>query len=625
MATRLDVSVVPMQGGYIAKRCPVVAHHANDPTLDVKLIPVSPATQLRFDRGNTFEAEMFSELTVLHSDAVVVDRDLDRSGREEATVNGMEAGVPLVVGGRLPADEVGRRVGEPDILVREGRGPEGQWAYVPVDIKHHLTLRDTPESTATVSSLADLVERVEVGDQAVRLNEGDVLQLAHYHRMLEAAGHAPVAPWGGIVGKEQRAVWYDLNAALWLSGGKRRTALERYDFEFGFRLDVAATARRRGGDPSVEPLVVPVRIDQCDECEWWGVCGPILEETDDVSLLPRIGWPQWRDLRAGGVATQADLARLDWLTARLIDQGVDVGTYLEAGSRVDPSTSVAEVIGVRRTRQTAVLTDAGFNTAADASRLDRATIDVAFGRGPTPIPTLSSQIDTARARLGRAPAYRRRDIEALIVPRADVEVDVDMENSVNNQAYLWGALVTETGTDPVYHPFVTWEPLDPEGVRRREVFLGFWEWLTELVDSTERDGRTAVVYCYSRQAEAAQMRGALGEDDAQVRDAVEEFMASPRWVDMYRVFDTHLVTGDRIGLKKVAALAGFSWRDDDPDGALSMVWYEHAAAGDPEAQSRLLAYNEDDVRATRALREWMSRTAFPSIADWRESDLGALG
>lgn len=196
-----------------------------------------------------------------------------------------------------------------------------------------------------------------------------------------------------------------------------------------------------------------------------------------------------------------------------------------------------------------------------------------------------------------------------------------MENSVDNSAYLWGALVTESSAEPVYHPFVTWETLDPDGVQRREVFLQFWEWLADLVESAEGDGRTAVVYCYSRQAEETQMRGALGEDDAPVREAMDRFLASPRWVDMYRVFDTHLVTGDRIGLKRVAALAGFSWRDDDPDGALSMVWYEQAAAGDPEARSRLLAYNEDDVRATHALRGWMSRTAFPSIAEWNETDL----
>ena len=98
-------------------------------------------------------------------------------------------------------------------------------------------------------------------------------------------------------------------------------------------------------------------------------------------------------------------------------------------------------------------------------------------------------------------------------------------------------------------------------------------------------------------------------------EIVERFLASPRWVDLYRVFDSQLITGDRIGLKVVAGLAGFKWRDDDPDGAQSMVWYEQAVKGDEEARQRLLAYNEDDVRATSALRDWMSRTRFPSIEE----------
>lgn len=625
MATRLDVSDVPLQGAYVAKRCPVVIHHAHDPTLDVERLPPSPATQLLFERGLAFEAEVFSELASMHPEAAVIDRDADRVRRDKATAEAMMAGASLIVGGRLPPDEEGRRVGEPDILVRHEPTAGSKWSYLPVDVKHHLTLREVPESAATVSLLADPDGRMAQEGVEVRLNEGDVLQLAHYHRMLEAVGHASPSPFGGIVGKEKLMVWYDLDALLWLSGGKRRTALERYDFEFDFRLDVAATALRRAEDLSVEPLVVPVRIAECDGCEWWGVCGPVLEETDDVSLLPRVGWPQWRDLNAGGVTTTGGLSGLDWPTAWLIDQGVDLRTYLEEASRGDPARSVAEVIGARRTRQVAVLNGAGFHTAADAARLDPTTVEVAFARGSSPIPSLSSQIDTARAHIGPAPAYRRRTVDKVRVPRADVEVDVDMENSVDNQAYLWGTLVSEAGAEPAYHPFVTWEPLDPKGAQRRGVFMRFWEWLTGLINAAEAEERTVAVYCYSRQAEETQMRGALGADDDTVREAVEGFLASARWVDLYRVFDSQLITGDRIGLKVVAALAGFTWRDDDPDGAQSMVWYEQAVKGDAEARERLLAYNEDDVRATRVLREWLTTSTFPSIADLSVSQNPELG
>ncbi len=49
-----------------------------------------------------------------------------------------------------------------------------------------------------------------------------------------------------------------------------------------------------------------------------------------------------------------------------------------------------------------------------------------------------------------------------------------------------------------------------------------------------------------------------------------------------------------------------------------MVWYERAVS-DPDAEvrgasrTRLLNYNEDDVRATAAIRDWLSSTEFPPI------------
>ena len=77
-----------------------------------------------------------------------------------------------------------------------------------------------------------------------------------------------------------------------------------------------------------------------------------------------------------------------------------------------------------------------------------------------------------------------------------------------------------------------------------------------------------------------------------------------------------------MGLKAMAKLAGFAWRGEDGGGALAMVRYAEAV-GDPDAEVRaaarrwILEYNEDDVRATAALREWLDGAArlLPSVAD----------
>lgn len=66
-------------------------------------------------------------------------------------------------------------------------------------------------------------------------------------------------------------------------------------------------------------------------------------------------------------------------------------------------------------------------------------------------------------------------------------------------------------------------------------------------------------------------------------------------------------------------MAGFQWRDEDPGGDQSTVWYERAVSHPDqgvreENRARLLAYNEDDVKATAAIREWLTRISFPGLA-----------
>ncbi len=608
MATRYDIDAVPPQGGYIAKQCPVVAHLSNDPTIEVVPVERPQDAQLRMDRGVEFESEIFAELAALHADAVMIDRDLDRTGRESRTATAMQEGTMLIIGGRLPGDEDGKRVGEPDVLLRIDAG------YVPVDVKHHLTLTTDEGGSVGVSTLSDPSpsRRIQKPDHKLRAHEGDALQLAHYHRMLEAVGRCGPGAIGGIIGKEKVIVWYDLERPIWRSGGRMRTTLERYDFEFDFRLDIIAVALQRGDDPTIEPLVVPVRISDCAGCDWWEVCRPSLEESDDVSLLPRVGWPQWRDLHLGGITTAEELAALDWATADLIRQGVDLRTYVDGAARLDAATAVADVVGKQRRKQIAVLHEAGFRTAGDASRLDSRTIEVAYGRGPSPLTSLAAHIDTARARLGPHPVYRKRGVDVLEVPRADVEIDIDMENTVDDHAYLWGALVAD-GSSVAYHPFVSWQPMNEES--RQQVFRRFWEWLHGLINGVEATGRSVAVYSYASHAEERHMRRGVAVSDTTLNEQVDALIGSPGWIDMHRVFDSQLLTGGGTGLKTVAALAGFDWRDEDPGGGQSMVWYEQAVAGDEAARFRLLAYNEDDVRATRALREWMGGAVIPSIAN----------
>jgi predicted RecB family nuclease len=75
-----------------------------------------------------------------------------------------------------------------------------------------------------------------------------------------------------------------------------------------------------------------------------------------------------------------------------------------------------------------------------------------------------------------------------------------------------------------------------------------------------------------------------------------------------------------MGLKLVAPLAGFSWHRTDVGGDMAMVRYLEAISLSDnstrdEARQWILEYNEDDVRATAMLRQWLDSQAsfLPSI------------
>ena len=146
----------------------------------------------------------------------------------------------------------------------------------------------------------------------------------------------------------------------------------------------------------------------------------------------------------------------------------------------------------------------------------------------------------------------------MTVQRADIEVDVDMENT-NDGCYLWGALVTDRRVavpTASYVAFASWDPDIESG--ELLAFKDFWSWFADLRAKASGEGASFKAYCYSKSAEQGQMTRMA--DRIGLRDEVDEFLASADWVDLLKVVRNQLITGRSMGLKETAPLAGFAWR-----------------------------------------------------------------
>lgn len=579
-APRYDPATTPLLDSRASGRCPVRVGLDHDPRAGDRRLAPSEAEEQRAAEGIEHERAVVATLAQIHPDLVEV---CDPSAAEAmaATLRAMGAGRPLIAGGVLPDDLAGRRSGRPDLLVRTDHGGDRP-TYAPVDIKNHRFARPKvprpghagrdareaawrpPRRTLLDSASLRPSDAEPIADQRFSTDrlKTDGLQLAHYRRMLERTGFASPEPDAGIVDRFGELWWVDLAEPRWRLwwADDLVSTLEWEEHEHSFRLDVVTHTLHPEVDPQRGRLAVPVWTNECRSCPWRAVCRAELEDEDHVSLLPRSNWPRFVELRRRGATTRAALAACD---------------PDEPGA---PSW---------------------------------------FG----------DLVDQARAATTGRP-HRARGIDAIDVPDTDVEIDLDMEDTPAG-VYLWGALTTlgpraraaDMGLEEGYRPFACWDEMTPE--REAQLVDELFAWL-DLAHARAAEHGLSISVCVWTAAEETRLRTIAGRGVGRTSpDEVALLVGGPSWCDLYALTKRQVVTGGSLSLKAVAPLAGFSWRDEDPGGEQSTIWYRHALdaaiAGDEDAaerhRRRILTYNEDDVRATRAVRQWLRAEGptFPAL------------
>lgn len=557
---------------YAARNCPVKTQNTYDPTVAAPSQREDQTMVEVFLGSQQFKDEVLG--VVATGEGVCDLRDVPPgSDRVGATADAVARGDQVILGPRLAVDLAGHRRGSPDLLVRHGSTADGRPGYLPVQVKRHRMLenRVTGSGHLRLASLirpstADAPEATALSLRSHR--EADLIQVAHYWRMLEAHGLAPVGPASaGVIGTDQVdghhvVAWVDLTTKFLRTfsrtsaeGWRLRSPLERYDHEFGFRVAVAERAATNL-DGSVPSMVQPIRIRECESCPWWERCAPMLPE-DDLSLRIDKAPLDVREisvLRRLGVATLADLVNAD--LDRLLP------AYLP-----------------------------------EVRHRDRAEARL--------------RLTARRARmLQEGVVLQRTSEDALTLPRVDLEIDVDIETSADDTIYLWGFLVDDlaTGEAPFYRAFVAFGHLTPEV--EQALAVEAISWLTELIQ-----GRRATVFHYS-DYEVVHLRKMAERTGHPVLAGLVERRRDV-FHDLFLTVRDHFFGVKGLGLKVVAAEGpGFRWRDPDPSGLASQTWFAQACDAETEearaaARTRVLEYNEDDVRATHALRTWLRSSAPP--------------
>jgi predicted RecB family nuclease len=478
-------------------------------------------------------------------------------------------GAEVILRPRLAPDALGQRRATVHALVRIGR-LDDRFIYAPIIIKNNEVVEAASTRRLLESSLQRLLPAEATftngfGPRSTPTVIRNGIVLAHATRVLQALGHGDPSGRGAMVDRNRRMWWFEL-----AGDDYPRFNLTAYDALYVERLAILEAHDRWRNDQDEFPTK-PYWHRECLDCPYSSHCEDQLTMIDDVSLARFTNVEQQLLLHEHGVDTRDELARLDPVRAKAA-----------RGRALVPRD--------------------------EFQREDH------LGRS---IDKLDDLIYRARAHV-RGSSLRIVEPEQMGCPTADVEVDVDME-SYDDATYLWGATVSVNhpveGIRPGHRSFVTWGELTSEAEAR--IFVDFWTWLSELRSLCAAQGRSFAAYCFWAQAEDGAMNRAVlsplaGGPTHQDLDAFRH--GSPtQWVDLHELAKRQIQTEGPLGLKQLATSCGFEWRDESPSGEASMVWYEVASRDESAdalaSRQRILEYNEDDCRATKALRDWLNGPA----------------
>ena len=283
----------------------------------------------------------------------------------------------------------------------------------------------------------------------------------------------------------------------------------------------------------------------CKLCHWHSACMKQIKEADDLTLIPELGRSR-RDAMVESVPTVGALVTADTSEFREDEKTIFRG--------IGPAT---------------------LDKFSERARL--------LAAGPDAKPYLKQPLE---------------------LPAAPVELFFDIEvDPMRDHCYLHGFVERRNG-ESNSERFVYFFAEEATEEAEKQAFAQAWNFM--------RASRPCAIYYYAPYEKIIYRKLRDKYPNVCSMDALEALFDAPETVDLYTDIvrkHTEWPTHD-YSLKTLARYLGFDWQDTDPSGASSIEWFHQwTDPGDETIRQRILAYNEDDCRATRVLRDALESMA----------------
>jgi predicted RecB family nuclease len=226
----------------------------------------------------------------------------------------------------------------------------------------------------------------------------------------------------------------------------------------------------------------------------------------------------------------------------------------------------------------------------------------------------------------------------LVIPEADIEIDIDLENSMEalreldinepmglDRLYLYGYGIHDRTISKDWRTAVIETIFDYSNTEEGEfrVMSQMWNKLQEEISKAESTGRTIKIFHYANHEFMWWTKFAnrfAGKTGVPTITEVDTFKGN-YLIDLLPYARRISFPAMDSSIKSLAPLAGFEWEVHKAGGANSLLKYKQATTSKSQAErdeaiAWLDSYNRDDVRATFAVRNYMRSLTMPGKALW---------